>query len=683
MLYYTVLLPWIVYFFLERIFFEKNNKYLFLPVLFLFFSLSFLSIQNYKFAEIFLFLYFVFLHFYFLRNLSFQIKFLFLFWYFSLFIFYIYAEGKVDIGFFIPITLITLAIRPYKRLLDAVFWVVIIVLNIAVSLFYFQYLPLSASLLSFFMLNLIVRRFLIKTEKDKINYKRLIERALQTEVQNKLFQAESHLEITTKKLKAIFKISNYTVSTTDINLMAERILDGLLNIGYTGIVVYIDSKNILKKGGYFPNFKQFEEDIKSGKWQEYKKSYINNDERFLILPLQVGKEKLGFLAVYKKDGLPSKEVEYLSTYTNSVAIAVANITHFEELIKLQELTYKVFENLDIGIAVVDENLNIEMVNNAFKQMSSFKGNERNIIEILPEITHLKKDLIKVKETLKPFETELASLNQNRRTFRIKILPLVVEELKTPKIIILVEDITEKEQLENQIIETEKLAVIGKMAAGLSHDIKTPLAVIESAVFRIKKRVGENEEVLQFLEKIKQQTKRAEKIINRLLNYAKPSYWQIEYTNLKEILEEALEIALHSKDSKLKIENINIKTNIEADLFVEGDKTALQQVFINLIINAFEAIEGKGFSVPASVEISLDKDKDYAKVIIKDTGIGISKENLKKIFDPFYTTKERGTGLGLAVVKRILEDHRGLIEVISKKGEGTTFIIKLPLSKEKL
>ncbi len=677
MLYYTVLLPWLVYFFLERLFFGKNNKYLFLPVLFLFFSLGFLSINEHQISEVFLFLYFVFLHFYFLRNLSSQVKILALVWYLSLFVLYLYAENKVNIEFFIPIALLTLTIRPYKRTSDFVFWIVVIILNLIVSFFAPEYLPLSASMFSFFMLNLIVRRFLIKTEKDKLNYKKLIERALQSEVQNKLSQAESHLEITTKKLKAIFRISNYTVSTTDLNLMAERILDSLLNIGYTGVVVYIDNKKIFKKEGYFPNFKKFEEDIKTGKWKEYNKAYINDDERFLVIPLQVGKEKLGFLAVYKKDGLPSKEVEYLSTYTNSVAIAVANIAHFEELIKLQELTYKIFENLDIGIAVVDENLNIEMVNKAFKQMSSYNNNATNLVEIFPEVTHLTKDLIKVKETLKPFETELASLYQKGKTFRIKTLPLVVEELETPKIIILIEDITEKEHLENQIIETEKLAVIGKMAAGLSHDIKTPLAVIESAVFRIKKRVQDNKEVMQFLEKIKQQTQQAEKIINRLLNYAKPSYWQIEYTNLKEILEEALEIAFHSKDSKLKIENIDIMPNIEQDLFVEGDKTALQQVFINLIINAFEAIEGKG-----KVEISLEKEGDFAKVIIKDTGIGISKENLKKIFDPFYTTKERGTGLGLAVVKRILEDHRGIIEVVSEKGEGTTFIVKLPLAKEK-
>ena len=677
MLYYTVLLPWLVYFFLERLFFGKNNKYLFLPVLFLFFSLGFLSINEHQISEVFLFLYFVFLHFYFLRNLSSQVKILALVWYLSLFVLYLYAENKVNIEFFIPITLLTLIIRPYKRTSDFVFWIVVIILNLIVSFFAPEYLPLSASMFSFFMLNLIVRRFLIKTEKDKLNYKKLIERALQSEVQNKLSQAESHLEITTKKLKAIFRISNYTVSTTDLNLMAERILDSLLNIGYTGVVVYIDNKKIFKKEGYFPNFKKFEEDIKTGKWKEYNKAYINDDERFLVIPLQVGKEKLGFLAVYKKDGLPSKEVEYLSTYTNSVAIAVANIAHFEELIKLQELTYKIFENLDIGIAVVDENLNIEMVNKAFKQMSSYNNNATNLVEIFPEVTHLTKDLIKVKETLKPFETELASLYQKGKTFRIKTLPLVVEELETPKIIILIEDITEKEHLENQIIETEKLAVIGKMAAGLSHDIKTPLAVIESAVFRIKKRVQDNKEVMQFLEKIKQQTQQAEKIINRLLNYAKPSYWQIEYTNLKEILEEALEIAFHSKDSKLKIENIDIMPHIEQDLFVEGDKTALQQVFINLIINAFEAIEGKG-----KVEISLEKEGDFAKVIIKDTGVGISKENLKKIFDPFYTTKERGTGLGLAVVKRILEDHRGIIEVISEKGEGTTFIVKLPLAKEK-
>ncbi|RMA97764.1 two-component system sensor histidine kinase NtrB [Hydrogenothermus marinus] len=669
------LFPWISLFLVLRYLNIKPNPRIIL--IFLIYLLSlFLFIDNQvAILKFVLISYFLFLFLELNKNLDFKYKLIAIFWFVSLGILTYFEHKEINLEILIPLAILTLFLKRYKNITDFLSFNLI---NIILIISYYIDLSLFLVFSSIYAIYLItdyIFTYKKELEKENLEYKKLLDRAINTEVQKKIFQIDEDISITSKKLKEIFKLSNYTVSTTDLNAMAERAVEGLLSLGYTGIVISILKKDIFKKGGFFPNFKQFQEikDISN-----LKKLIINEEEKYILLPFKVGDEILGFLAVYKKEGILPKETEYLSTYANSVAIAVANIIHFEDLINLEELTYKTFESLDIGIAVLDEDLNIQMANKAFRNMA-VNEDKNNAIDIIPTLKYLEKDLKNVISQAKPFETVLSSINKKGFIYRIKALPLHIELPEKSKIILIIEDITEKEKLEAQLVETEKLAVIGKMAAVLAHEIKNPLTAISASAYRIKKN-GEklgNEKIIELSEKVEFHSDRAKNIIDRVLNYSKPSYYKLEKINLKDILNQTLEFINHS----IKGKNIKIKKNIRKNVYVYGDKNSLQQVFVNLIMNSIEAIQDKSKDEleEGIIEINLDRENDrYAIVKIKDNGIGIPESILEDVFEPFFSTKVEGTGLGLSVVKRIITDHGGQIFVESKEGEGTEFIIKLPI-----
>lgn len=281
-------------------------------------------------------------------------------------------------------------------------------------------------------------------------------------------------------------------------------------------------------------------------------------------------------------------------------------------------------------------------------------------------------------TKKEFEIKIKDQALNR-IFEVKAFPISSEEVLNGLVIVF-EDVTEKEEMENQIIQSEKLAVIGRLAAGISHEIKNPLAIINQNAFMVKRRIQklcsnvENiDNILESIERIERNVIRATDIIERLLNFSKPYYTKAEKVNLREVVEEAIKLAILQAQKS----NISFSKKL-VDAYVKGDKNALIQLFINLILNAIEAIENKG---KITIKITPLKRTENVRVVIKDTGKGISEDILDKIFEPFFTTKEKGTGLGLAVSYRILQDHGGKILVNSKEGEGTEFILTFPLFNE--
>ena len=665
--------PWIIFLIFLKILNEKIPKNLLFASLFYFAAVLIYSYKEPRISLLFVIIYLFSIHIYFLRG---NIKHIIFstFWFFMLDILYFLESKEAKFDIIIPIAITTLSLRQYSSKIDFLIFN-IFSMSLIISYYYNFYLFFTLlSVYSFYFLFLSLLEYKLKLEKESSEYKRLLDRAVNTEVQKKLLQVDDNIAISSKKLKEIFKLSNYTVSTTDLEAMAERVVKGLLDLGYTGVIISIFPRKIFKKLGFFPNYKLIVENITT---EKLNKVNINEEDKYIIIPLKVSNEKLGFLAVYKKEGVSAKETEYLITYANSVATAVANIVHFEDLIKLEELTYKTFESLDIGIAVLDENFNIKTSNKRFKEMSDLESN--NLFQSIPELRHLEKDFKEVIEKNKAFETILSSINKQGFIYRIKALPLYTqsspdESIDTPKIVLIIEDITEKEKLEAQIIETEKLAVIGKMAAALAHEIKNPLTAISASAYRIKskaKKLNDNK-IIEFSEKIETHSERARNIIDRVLNYSKPSYHKLEVINIKDILRQTLEFIEHS----LKGKKIKIKTNLRKNAFVNGDKNALQQVFINILMNAIEALEHIENGV---IEIDLDKNEEYVIVSIKDNGIGIPDKVKDKIFEPFFSTKDKGTGLGLSVVDRIIKDHGGEIYVDNKN--GTTFTIKLPITEE--
>ena len=233
-------------------------------------------------------------------------------------------------------------------------------------------------------------------------------------------------------------------------------------------------------------------------------------------------------------------------------------------------------------------------------------------------------------------------------------------------------------LEAQLTQSEKLSSIGLLAAGVAHEVNTPLAVISSYTQMLSKQLRDDQRLAPVLEKITQQTFRASEIVNGLLNFSRTSTTEFTSIDLNQLLHDSIILL----DHQLKNSRIRVVSELAPDLpLVQGNQGKLQQVLLNLIMNAKDAM----FRGTAStLTLRSYSAGGLAIVQISDTGSGIASENLQRIFDPFFTTKtnpqagqHKGTGLGLAVSYGILQEHGGSIKVESAPGEGTTFRLEIP------
>ncbi|RUM57447.1 MAG: hypothetical protein DSY60_04615 [Persephonella sp.] len=226
---------------------------------------------------------------------------------------------------------------------------------------------------------------------------------------------------------------------------------------------------------------------------------------------------------------------------------------------------------------------------------------------------------------------------------------------------------EKEELERNLFQAEKHAVLGKLSAGISHNLKNPLAVITSSAFALRRKLekGDIEKGLKLIDRIEKNSKRAEEIINKLLDYVKPSFYSKQEINLREVVENSIDFI----KSSIKGKDIDIRKELE-DITIKGDKNFIEQAIVNILLNSVEAIEKKG-----RIDVSLKRKNDYILLKIKDDGYGIPEDIKEHIFEPYFTTKANGTGLGLPIAKKIISEHSGEIEVKTEEGKGTEFIIK--------
>lgn len=233
------------------------------------------------------------------------------------------------------------------------------------------------------------------------------------------------------------------------------------------------------------------------------------------------------------------------------------------------------------------------------------------------------------------------------------------------------------QLETQLQESEKSAVVGRLASAIAHEIRNPLNYINLTLdhLRAKFAPSEGKQRVDF-EKLTAQLKTEVGRINRqitdFLRYSRPTKLNLQPIEPRRIIEDSLRIV----EPQAADQNIEINlTEDENTPKISGDAEVLHSVFSNLFINAVQAMEKTG----GKLDVSIKPEEEFVAVEIKDTGEGISQENLEKIFEPYFSTKETGTGLGLAIVKKIVDDHGGAISVESKIGEGAKFTVKLKRS----
>ena len=228
---------------------------------------------------------------------------------------------------------------------------------------------------------------------------------------------------------------------------------------------------------------------------------------------------------------------------------------------------------------------------------------------------------------------------------------------------------EQKLLEDQLNQSERLAVLGEMVAGVSHEIKNPLGIIRSTAELLADKLSFDPTQKKLSTIIVEESGRLNDIVTDFLDFAKPQAPKFQSCNLEEIIDRNISFLKPELDKKkVVVHNGNLNSQ---SLNIEADPELLYRAFLNIFLNAVQAMTDGG-----SISIKAEEIKDSYRVEIRDTGIGISKENLKKIFSPFFTTKDKGSGLGLSIVKKIIEGHNGTISIDSEEGIGTKVSVSL-------
>lgn len=237
-----------------------------------------------------------------------------------------------------------------------------------------------------------------------------------------------------------------------------------------------------------------------------------------------------------------------------------------------------------------------------------------------------------------------------------------------------ESIEKLKATQHQLVQTEKLSAIGELISGIAHELNNPLTVV-AGLSQMLQQNSCDRQLKRDLEKINSEAMRCQKLVDNLLSFARKHKPKRENTNLNKVIENTLELLSYQR----KVENIVVLTEFQPDLpLAMVDVNQMQQVFLNIINNAYQAMATQG---GGTLTIKTYNENGSIYVIFKDSGPGIKEEHLNKIFDPFFTTKEpgKGTGLGLSISYGIIKEHDGQISVQSKFGCGATFTLKLPIS----
>ena len=339
------------------------------------------------------------------------------------------------------------------------------------------------------------------------------------------------------------------------------------------------------------------------------------------------------------------------------------------------------ENLIDGILIIDDAGRAAFINRPFNGILelgeySLKAGDRADFEKEPLdrfspigrlIASVEQSSAAAKEAVK-----IRTLRGTDKHLEIHVGKLTLPPRLKPEIIVVARDITARVMIENQVYQAEKLSTIGRLAAGIAHEINNPMASILTCAEGLLKSDAGFADGGEYLNIIRDSARRCKIITQKLLDYSALSTMKKDDVDLGEVLREAVSL-LQFEAGNRKIE---ISMSVPAEMpSIAGSRDSLIQVFVNLILNGIQSVGSDGI-----VNIGVEFDGDFVNIAVEDNGPGISEENLTRVFDPFFTTKPVGigTGLGLSVSQGIIKQHGGRIEVIRRAEALTSFMVSLPL-----
>ena len=405
-------------------------------------------------------------------------------------------------------------------------------------------------------------------------------------------------------------------------------------------------------------------------------TYIENDKTHKYDPLII----IGFMdgiieQIFARYGMLHQEAEMKGLALDRDRLAA-------KLEMNQQYLKNILHSSDSAIMIIDNNEKFIAWNRGAEKIFSFTEEEvlgRPSSLLLPDEERYNEELKYIREEVQK-NGYVRILETERRTKFGKIVSVELNVTKLPANngeytgrSVIIKDFTEVKKLKEQVDQSEKLAVLGQLAAGVAHEIGNPLTSI-SALVQILQRRNQDEFSIEQLANIKTNIDRISKIVRELVDFSRPPGYEERLIEITDVIKTALGIVKYDK----RVKKVEFQTNLAPDLpKISIVPDQLLQIYINILINAIDAIGGNG-----TIKVNSYKDKKYIYTEIIDNGCGINKNVIDKIFDPFFTTKEvgKGTGLGLSVSYGIVKKFKGDILVNSEVNVGSSFTLQLPINQ---
>ena len=414
------------------------------------------------------------------------------------------------------------------------------------------------------------------------------------------------------------------------------------------------------------------------------------------LPLLHDEAQIGLLELQADPDSVEKEIlpvvaNLLAPYLGALAIsgdfAIEVAAQSREIDEQRRFTSLIIDSLPVGLYVVDREYRIQIWNRQREVGAPGLPRDqvvgRQVFEVLTRqpAEQLRAEFDRVFQTGEVLEAELdVTLGSEPRSFRLTKIPMRLGGDEISHVITIGEDVTASRRIQGQIMQSEKLAAIGQLAAGVMHEINNPLATISACVAAITGRLNdaagtERAAVEEYLELIDKEVDRCTRIVDGLLDFSRPKGKAKGRVALNALVDETLFLMKHHQ----RFKRLTVARELDVRLpATKGNPEQLTQVLMALMLNAVDAMDDRG-----KLTIRTGRSVFRANEVVlevEDNGMGIPRADQSKIFEPFYTTKPpgRGTGLGLSICYGIVEDHNGRIEVDSQPGRGTTFRVYLPV-----
>lgn len=361
------------------------------------------------------------------------------------------------------------------------------------------------------------------------------------------------------------------------------------------------------------------------------------------------------------------EIGILVSAFNEMIVKLENNTR--ELIRMKDFNEDILRSTTTGIITIDNRGEFISMNRAAERILGIRGKNKNGV-IYHELIELLKNTLKEDNPVKNIVKTFSDESGKSRFIEINTSLLKNEEGNIKGALCSFNDVTERKEIESKIDKIDRLTSLGELAAGLAHEIRNPLAGIKTSTQVLANRTEQNDANVLLFDKIISEIDRMNKLITDLLNFAKPPTSRLEKRDITKIIRESAKF-LEEHFRKCKV-NITFNFPLK-EYFVLVDGYQMKQIFLNLFMNAIKAMPDGG-----RISVYIAAKGDFIEIYVRDTGKGISQENLPRIFDPFFTTDPKGTGLGLSVVQKLVIQNGGEIDVKSELNKGTTFCIKLPV-----